>query len=154
MRPGRRIRARSVRLGLAFLLAGASLGCFYTSGTVNLLDFERAGLSLVKPDSGDASLRKLGRVRAASRAHLFGSCDDTARSALEKLLQKARRTGANRVTSVRFRGRWHWISEPVCRRNVNYLLLVLPAFLPVPTSVTVSGIAIYDPAFAAGDGLP
>jgi hypothetical protein len=136
------------------LIVMASGGCFYTSGTVNLLELERQGLTLAKSDKKDPSLKNLGRVRASARSYLFGSCDATATRALEALLAKGRRTGANRVTGIRFRGHWYWMSEPVCRRNVNYVLLIVPAFLPVPTSVTVSGIAVHDAGFSVDTGSP
>src|SRR4030095_110142 len=125
-------------------------GCFYTHGTVNLLRFEERGLSFARADRADPSLKNLGRIRANARSYLFSSCDATAARALDELLDQARRTGATRVARVRFRGHWYWMSEAVCRRNVNYVWLIVPAFFPVPTSATVSGTAIYDPAFAAG----
>jgi hypothetical protein len=139
----------AARLVLLLPLTMLALGCFYTHGTVNLLRFEERGLSLTRADKSDPSLRNLGRVRATARSYLFSSCDVTAARALDELLDEARRTGANRVTRVRFRGHWYWMSEAVCRRNLNYVWLIVPAFFPVPTSATVSGIAIYDPAFAA-----
>ncbi len=142
----------ALRLLLLAPLAALALGCFYTHGTVNLLEFEERGLSLSRSDKSDPSLRNLGRVRATARSYLFSSCDGTARRALDELLDEARRTGANRVTGVRFRGHWYWMSEVVCRRNLNYAWLIVPAFLPVPTSATVSGIAIHDPGLAAAQG--
>jgi hypothetical protein len=50
-----------------------------------------------------------------------------------------------RIVDIHFRGHWRWIQEPVCRRSPSYALLVVPALLPVPTSVTVYGEAVYDP---------
>lgn|GEM_PF-4499891 len=137
------------RLAWAFACL-ASTGCFYTSGTVNFRDLEGRGLSLERLDERDESVRHYGRVRVAERTWLFGSCDDAAEDALEKLLAKARARGANRVLQTHFRGHWRWMQEPVCRRNLSYLLLVVPAFLPVPSSVTVYGEAVYDPS---RDGL-
>jgi hypothetical protein len=145
--------AGRLRLAALLLVALAS-ACFYTTGTVNRLELEHQGLSATRADRSDGSLRNFGRVRAKARGYLFGSCDDVARRALDALLAKAHGTGANRVTSARFRGRWRWMTESVCRRNLNYLLLVVPAFFPVPTSVNVSGYAIHDPDFVPGEGIP
>jgi hypothetical protein len=53
------------------------------------------------------------------------------------------------MVHIHFRGHWRWIQDPVCRRGLGYALLIVPAFLPVPTSVSVYGEAVYD-AGAAG----
>jgi hypothetical protein len=144
----RAIPRLSAALAAAMVL---SAGCFYTRGTVNMIEFERRGLSFTKAPKSDATLRNFGRVRANARSYLLSDCSQTAVRALDELLAEAGRTGANRVSGVRYRGHWYWMSEPVCRRNLNYLLLIVPAFLPIPTSVTVSGTAIYDPAAAGAD---
>jgi hypothetical protein len=69
-----------------------------------------------------------------------------AERALTTLLAKGQARGGNRVLHTHFRGHWRWMQEPVCRTNLSYLLFIVPAFLPVPTSVTVYGEALYDPA--------
>lgn len=120
-------------------------GCFYNSVTVNLRDFEERGLSMERFNKRDTSVQHYGRVRVAARTWAFGSCDEVAERALTKLLAKGQARGGNRVVHTHFRGRWRWMQEPVCRRNLSYLLLIVPAFLPVPTSVTVYGESVYDP---------
>jgi hypothetical protein len=137
-------------LGLAALLGGAS-GCFYTRTSVNLRDFSERGVTLRAVDREAPEVEAFGRVGATQRTYLFGSCEQAAHGALEKLLGNARKLGANRVGNLRFRARWRSIREPVCRHNLNYVWLIVPAFLPVPTSVTVSGEAVYDPALAAAE---
>jgi hypothetical protein len=86
-----------------------------------------------------------GRVRVAERTWAFASCDEVAERALTKLLAKGQGRGGNRVVHTHFRGHWHWMQKSVCRRNLSYLLLIVPAFLPLPTSVTVYGEAVYEP---------
>jgi hypothetical protein len=132
------------------ILAGAvgATGCFYTHGNVNLRAFENPTVRLERAEKSD-SVQNLGRVRGSARGWLFEGCDTVAYRAVTRLLEAARGRGANRVSSFRFRGHWTWISEPVCRRNVNYVWLIVPAFLPVPTSATVSGVAIHDAALEA-----
>jgi hypothetical protein len=132
-------------IGLAALLGGAS-GCFYTRTSVNLRSFAERGVTLRAVDREAPEVEAFGRVRATQRTYLFGSCEQAAHGALEKLLGNARKLGANRVGNLRFRARWRSIREPV-----NYAWLIVPAFLPVPTSVTVSGEAVYDPALAAAE---
>lgn len=134
-------RTISFALTLSFVL---TMGCFYTGATVNLRDFEERGLSMERFDKHDTTMRHYGRVRVAKRTWAFGSCDQVARRALDALLAKGLARGGNRVVHTHFRGHWRWVQEPVCRRNLSYLLLVVPAFLPVPTSVTVYGEALYD----------
>jgi hypothetical protein len=134
-------------VGLA-ALAGASSGCFYTRTSVNLREFADRGVSLRPVDRKDPDVESFGRVRATARTHLFGSCEQAAHGALEKLLANAEKLGANRVGNLHFRARWRSIREPVCRHNLNWAWLVVPIFLPVPTSVTVSGEAVYDPELA------
>jgi hypothetical protein len=124
-----------------------SAGCFYTSTTVNLREFDARGASMERFRKNDESIQHLGRVRATGRTWLFGDCAVAADAALAKLLDRARSRGANRVLNTRFRGHWKYITEPVCRRNLNYVWLIVPAFLRVPSSVTVSGEAVFDPAF-------
>jgi hypothetical protein len=133
------------------LLAALSAGCFYTHATVSVLELERQGLSLANPDPADAAARKLGRAWANDRSFLFADCDAMASRALAKLIENTNTMGGNRLAGVQFLGRWSWISEPVCRRNYWYSLLIVPLFLPVPMSVTVSGVAIQDPDFPAAD---
>jgi hypothetical protein len=120
---------------------------------VDLLEFDRRGVSLAKIDQREQSARKLGTVRASERSFLFGNCDTLAKNALEELLANARASGGNRVVNVRFRGRWTWKSEVLCRRNAGYVFLVIPAFLPIPMSVTVSGVLLHDPERGAADGV-
>ena len=127
-------------------------GCFYTGATVNFRDFEVRGLSMARFNKRDTSLQHYGRIRVAERTWVFGSCDEVAERALTTLLAKGEARGGNRVVDTHFRGHWQWMQEPVCRRNLSYLLLIVPAFLPVPTSVTVYGEAMFDPAAAAGAG--
>jgi hypothetical protein len=114
-------------IGLAALLGGAS-GCFYTRTSVNLRDFAERGVSLRPVERKSEGVEPFGRVRATQRTYLFGSCEQAAHGALEKLLGNARKLGANRVGNLRFRARWRSI-----------------------TSVTVSGEAVYDPALASAD---
>lgn len=139
---------RLVKAAPALWLAAAALaasGCFYTRTTVNLREFGERGVTVRAVDRKEASdLEPYGRVRATQRTYLFGSCEGAAHGAVEKLLVNARKMGANRVGTLRFRARWRSIREPVCRHNLNWAWLVVPAFLPVPTSVTVSGEAFYD----------
>jgi hypothetical protein len=139
------------RLLLLTVLAALSAGCFYTHATVNILGLERQGLSLADPDPSDLASRKLGMARANDRSFLFADCDAMASRALAQLIENTTRMGGNRLAGVQFLGRWSWISEPVCRRNYWYSLLIVPLFLPVPMSVTVSGVAIHDPDSPPGD---
>ena len=83
---------------------------------------------------------------------MFGSCDAAIHRALEKLLEHARAREANRVQNVQFRARSRWVGDPVCRRNLNYAWLVIPALFPIPTSVTVRGEAVFDPGLVAVSG--
>ena len=137
-------------LGLA-ALCGASAGCFYTRTSVNLREFGARGVSLRPVDRKAPGIESYGRVRARQRTYLFGSCEAAAEGALEKLLANAGKLGANRVGNLHFRARWRSVREPVCRHNVNWAWLVVPIFLPVPTSVTVSGEAFYDPELAQAE---
>ncbi len=130
---------------LLSVVAALSSGCFYTHATVNIVELERQGLSFAKISKHDVSARKLGKARANDRSFLFADCDAMAARALERLVANTRRMGGTQVAGVRFAGRWTWISEPVCRRNYWYAFLVVPLFLPVPMSVTVSGVALQDP---------
>lgn len=139
---------------LLALLALATAGCFYTGATVNLRELEAQGLGMERFRKRDTTLEHYGRVRVAERTWLFGSCDEVAERALVKLLERGRARGGNRVVHTHFRGHWRWMQEPVCRRNLSYLLLVVPAFLPVPTSATVYGEAVYDPSVAVGNAAP
>jgi hypothetical protein len=143
------VHQAAAALALAFL--GLTTGCFYTSATIDLRDFEARGLSMARFNKTDTTVQHYGRVRVAERTWAFGSCDEVAERALSKLLAKGQARGGHRVVHTHFRGHWRWMQEPVCRRNLSYLLLIVPAFLPVPTSVTVYGEAVYDPA-AAGAG--
>ena len=133
-----------LRSTLAFLLIAASTGCFYAHATVNVVDLESQGLVLEESRPPPIQARQLGKARANERAFLFSDCDALANQALEKLLQNVRRMGGTGVARVRFLGRWSWVAEPVCRRNYYYGFLLVPLFLPVPMSVTVSGIAVRD----------
>jgi hypothetical protein len=139
---------KAARVLVLAALAGGSSACFYTRTSVNLREFAERGVTLRAVDAKTEGVEPFGRVRATQRTHLFGSCEAAAHGALEKLLGNARKLGANRVGTLRFRARWRSIREPVCRHNLNYVWLIVPAFLPVPTSVTVSGEAVYDPALA------
>jgi hypothetical protein len=130
----------------------SSTGCFYTSATVNLRDFEARGLSMERLNKRDTQMQHYGRVRVAERTWAFGSCNEVTERALTKLLAKGQARGGNRVVHTHFRGHWRWMQEPVCRRNLSYLALIVPAFLPLPTSVTVYGEAVHDPGAAAGAG--
>jgi len=138
-------RAAAVLVVVAGCLA-LPTGCFYTSATVNLRDFDARGLTMARFSEGDTSVQHNGRVGVAERTWAFGSCDEVVERALTTLLAKAQARGANRVLHTHFPGHWRWIQEPVCRRNLSYALLLVPAFLPVPTSVTVYGEAVYDPS--------
>jgi hypothetical protein len=133
-------------------LAALTTGCFYTSATVNLRDFEVRGLGMERFRERDDTVQHYGRVRVTARTWAFGSCDEVAERALESLLAKGQARGGNRVVHTHFRGHWRWMKEPVCRRNLSYLLLIVPAFLPVPTSVTVYGEAVYDPGVTPEGG--
>jgi hypothetical protein len=138
---------RLVKAAAALCLAAAALasaGCFYTRTTVNLREFAERGVTVRAVDRKVPEIEPYGRVRATQRTWLAGSCETAARGALEKLLGNAHKMGANRVGTLRFRARWRSVREPVCRHNLNWAWLIVPAFLPVPTSVTVSGEAFYD----------
>jgi hypothetical protein len=130
----------------ALVLLGAGVhGCFYTHGNVNLRSFGDGAISFEREPVGVPGAQQLGRVRASARGYLLSSCSDVADRAVERLIAATRERGGNRVAEFRFRGHWTSLQEPVCRRNWKYLWLLVPAFLPVPTSATVSGVAIYDP---------
>jgi hypothetical protein len=119
---------------------------------VNLRNFEARGLSMARFDERDTTLQHYGRVRVAERTWVFGSCDEVAERTLTTRLAEGMARGGNRVVHSHFRGHWRSIRQPVCRRNLSYLLRIVPAFLPLPTSVTVDGQAVYDdPGAAAGD---
>jgi hypothetical protein len=135
---------------LAALVLFGATGCFYTHGNVNLLRHEDPVVTFEAHDRRDGALRNLGRVRATARGWLFEDCDAIAERAVARLATAGSARGGNRISGFRFRGHWTWISEPVCRRNLSYVLLIVPAFLPVPTSATVSGIAIHVAEGAAG----
>ena len=140
----------STVLGLV-ALCGVSSACFYTRTSVNLREFGERGVTLRPVDRKAPGIEPYGRVRATQRTYLFGSCEAAADGALEKLLVNAGKLGANRVGNLHFRARWRSIREPVCRHNVNWAWLIVPLFLPVPTSVTVSGEAFYDPDLAQAE---
>jgi hypothetical protein len=133
-------RARSL---LAISVLVGATGCFYSHGNVNLLRHEDPVVRFEAHDRKDDALRNLGRVRATARGWLFEGCDAVAERAVARLAAAGSARGGNQISGFRFRGHWTWISEPVCRRNLSYVLLIVPAFLPVPTSATVSGIAIH-----------
>jgi hypothetical protein len=143
---------------LARAAIALSIGCLalttscYTSATVNLRDFEARGLSMERFNKRDTTMQHYGRVRVAERTWAFGSCNEVAERALDALLAKGQARGGNRVVHTHFRGHWRWMQEPVCRQNLSYLLLIVPAFLPVPMSVTVYGEAVYDRGATAGAG--
>jgi hypothetical protein len=137
-------------LGLA-TLCGVASGCFYTRTSVNLREFGARGVTLRPVDRKAPGIESYGRVRATQRTYLFGSCEAAADDALEKLLTNAGKLGANRVGNLHFRARWRSVREPVCRHNLNWAWLIVPIFLPVPTSVTVSGEAFYDPELAQAE---
>lgn len=81
------------RTAALLLASSVSAGCFYSYGTVDLLEFDRRGVSLAKIDQREQSARKLGTVRASERSFLFGNCDTLAGNALEELLANARASG-------------------------------------------------------------
>lgn len=122
----------------------------YWQGNV---DLRRFGEELtIEPPAPSA--RNLGRIKASSRGWLFESCDPILERAIENLLARAHSRGANRIATFRYRGHWSWLEEPVCRRNWSYLKLIVPAFLPIPTSATVGGVAVHDPTVHEAEGAP
>jgi len=145
------IRRIAITLVIGIVTVTATTGCFYSSASVNLRDFEARGVSTKRTHKRETRVRdtrvqNYGRVHATERSWIFGSCDEIAERALSALLAEGVARGGNRVLNTQFRGHWRWMQEPVCRRNLAYLLLIVPALFPVATSVTVYGEAVYDPA--------
>jgi hypothetical protein len=139
------LRLRAMRWWTLLLLVIAP-GCCDTRATVDLRAFHQMGVSLQSYDERDESLEYFGRIKVAQRTYIFGDRDAAMDGALRKLKTQAEQMGANRVIGTRFRGRWRYLMEPWCRRNLSYLFLIVPAFLPIPTSATLYGRAVYDPS--------
>ncbi len=82
--------------------------------------------------SGTREARHLGVVQAEASGS--GSCDAIAERALHDLLAEARALGGSGVEEIKFRARWHWTGEVLCRRSL---------FPPlVHTSARVKGFAV------------
>jgi hypothetical protein len=130
------------RAQVAFLTLALGTACTtYSLVPVNLGELKEVGRSGVVITTDRPSSPNLGRVRGGGRTWLFGDCSDAAQRAIDELAAQARSRGSQRVTQFRFRGKWKWGREPVCRRNLTYAVLVFPLFFPFPASVTVSGVA-------------
>ena len=130
------------RLTVVLLTLVTSTGCtIYSVVPVNLLELREEGRAGVTISTEKPSSSNLGRVRGSARTWLFGDCSKAAHQAIDRLATQAQTRGSNHVSQFRFRAKWRWGREPVCRRNLTYALLVVPLFLPFPASVTVSGVA-------------
>ena len=136
------------------LLSLFAMGCTsYSIISIDLRQLQDVGrdgvsISMQGPDDvvGRGARRQavsetLGHVSGSARTWMFANCEAAAEAALSELAAQARARGSEHVTSLRFRSKWRWVREPVCRRNYTYALLLIPLFLPVPSSVTVSGVA-------------
>ena len=129
------------------LLAVLSTSCaLYHPVGANFQQLRATGFGGVRIEFAESPHRELGRIRATERSWLFADCDAVGQRALEKLATYASLRGANLVSGLRFRGRWKWLQEPVCRQNFTWGVLVAPLFLPIPLSVTVTGYAGVAPA--------
>jgi hypothetical protein len=132
----------AARLAPAFLGSILLSGCItYSTANLNMSEYEAAGVNGMPMTAADPSAENLGPILASKRTWLFGSCEKAAEAALERLASVARARGAERVSRIRFRGRWEWREHPVCRRNLAHGMLVLPVLLPISTFLQVGGIA-------------
>lgn len=132
-------------------LALTSSACSYHAARLNFRDLEQVGIYIAASPTPSPEARPFGKVEITQRSFYFWSCSMTAKHALRELHQASIERGANLVTNVEFRGRSEWSTNPQCRRNLNYVWLVLPMLLPVPQSVSVRGQAVYDPTLLSQD---
>ena len=127
---------------ISFLAFAFATGCTtYSVVPVDLGELRDQGRSGVTISTEKPSSPNLGRVRGSARTWLFGDCTQAAQRAIDRLVVQAQNRGSQHITQFRFRAKWKWGREPVCRRNLTYALFVVPLFFPFPASVTVSGVA-------------
>ena len=120
------------------------MGCaVYDPIGIDLRALRDQGVHGVRIDFAESKAAHLGHIRIIERSWLFGSCTALGSEAIDELASEAVIRGADQVSELKFRGKWTWLKEPVCRRNFTWALLLLPLALPVPLSVEVSGEA-YD----------
>ena len=133
---------RQILAVVAFVVCAQ--GCTtYDTVPVNIRTLASEGRHGIPMSTAEASSRELGRVSATTRTWLFGSCEEAMEEALSTIAEATRARGGERLSRLRFRAKFNWTRDPVCRRNFTYAVLVLPLFLPFPTSVTVSGVPEY-----------
>jgi len=130
----------------AFLIVMSS-ACSYHNAQVDFRALEKSGVFISGAPDLPEAVRSFGNLDVNERAFYFSSCSQTARAAINRLLQEARARGGTVVTNVQFRNRGRWSTNPKCRRNLNWAWLIIPMFLPIPQSVRVRGEVIYDPKF-------
>ena len=142
---------RASRLGawVATLpFAWFAVACSYPNARVDLRALESSGVYVANAPKLTEGARSYGEVEINQRAFYFSSCSQTAEAALQRLRREALARGGNLIAKVEFRHRKNWSTNPKCRRNFTWALLIVPMFLPVPESVRVRGEAIYEPAAA------
>lgn len=135
------------RFGILASLPMLALACSYHNARVDLRALEGSGIYVANTPRLSEGARSYGDLEINQRAFYFSSCSKTAEAALQRLHAEALARGGNLVTKVEFRQRKVWSTNPKCRRNFSWALLIVPMFLPVPESVRVRGEAIYDPEF-------
>src|SRR5262245_50828159 len=121
----RRSSALHLLCSMSFTLLGVSCAMYHPVAA-NFQQFRTTGVNGVRIDFAASPHKELGRITATERSWLFSSCDALGQGALEKLANSAALRGANLVSELRFRGRWKWLQEPVCRQNFTWGLLVVP----------------------------
>jgi hypothetical protein len=118
------------------------------------LDFrnlEQRGIYIAASPKLSPGARPFGEVEVTQRSFYFWPCSTTAEHALRELREASLERGRNLVSSVEFRGRNEWTTNPQCRRNRNYVWLLIPMLLPIPQSVNVRGESVYDPSLVTQD---
>jgi len=121
----------------------AQTGCGYTVATIRHREHpELAHARLATGRRAEEVPNNLGALQ--TRAAGWKSCDDLVAGVLSELVDEAHAVGATDVVDIRFKGRFTWIPQPVCRWNL--LLLA-------HKSVEVRGIAVRE-APAAGAATP
>ena len=135
-----RILSIAMLLRLIFVAGFAGqAGCGYT--VANIHHREHPELSHARLATGRRSEdvpNNLGALQTSAGG--WDSCDDLVKAVLLELVDEARAVGGTDVVDIRFKGRFTWIPQPVCRWN----LLLLGR-----KSVEVRGVAIRDSAAPA-----
>ena len=133
---------RTSKLATMFVASALIAGCtHYSAIPLNMVELRDEGREGFTISTEEAEGTDFGRVRGNGRTWLFGDCRPAAETAMSEMIQRARERGGTRIVDLKFRGKWAWKTAPLCRRNLTYVVFVLPLFVPWPAPVTVSGVA-------------